>query len=651
VPIPGQAGIGKAADLCQTAVILKGGDMRLLALAALVLTLLDGCGNSKPQPKVPETPVKVEPVKKEPPKPTAGDAEAFLKTLETDLLKLYIARERASWVKSTYITSDTEALSALADEAVMEYVGRKAAEATKFDKVELPAELRRKLDLLKLQLSLPAPKDAQKRAELARISNGMEGTYGKGKYCSDTLATSKWRKKDAKGNCLSIIEITEGMAKSRDADELLDLWQGWHTIAPPMRKDFEKFVSLGNEGARDLGFKDLGDLWKSRYDMKSEEFEKEVDRLWEQLKPLYQDLHCYVRSKLSTKYGAAKVPETGPIPAHLLGNIWAQEWGNLYDLLAPKKDKAPSLDKELAKKKVDEQGMVKYGEAFFVSLGLTKLPESFWERSMFRKPQDREVVCHASAWDVDWDSDLRIKMCIKINEDDFTTIHHELGHNYYQYYYRNLPTLFRDSANDGFHEALGDTIALSVTPSYLQKLDLLKKVPDDALNPLMARALEKIAFLPFGVVIDKWRWDVFSGKIKPGEYNKSWWELRKRYQGVAPASDRGEDFFDPGAKYHVPANVPYTRYFLAAVLQFQFHRALCKLIKHDGPLHTCSIYENKDAGKKIAEMMEMGQSKPWPEALKVITGDKKMDASAITEYFEPLHTWLKEQNKGKTCGW
>ena len=614
--------------------------MRPLVLAALMLVLA-GCGSPQGTAIPPENLDKA----------TAAEADAFLKRVEPELLKLYIARERASWVKSTFITDDTEVLSAQADEAVMEYISRVAAEATRFDKVELPAEMRRKLDLLKLQLSLPSPKDARKRTELARIASGMEATYGKGKYCSPKLAGSRWLAKGAKEPCLSITEIAEGMAKSRDPDELLELWQGWHTISVSMRKDFERYVELGNEGARDLGFQNLGDLWKSRYDMKPDDFAKEVDRLWEQVKPLYQDLHCYVRGRLHSRYGE-KVPESGPMPAHLLGNLWAQEWSNLFDLLAPKKEKtAVSLDQALERKKVDELGMVKYGEGFFVSLGLTPLPKTFFERSMFKKPRDRDVVCHASAWDVDWDADLRIKMCIKINEEDFTTVHHELGHNYYQYYYRQQPVLFRDSANDGFHEALGDTIALSVTPSYLRQLGLVEKVPEDALNPLMNRALEKIAFLPFGLLIDRWRWDVFSGKTKPADYNKTWWELRRRYQGVAPASPRGEESFDPGAKYHIPANVPYTRYFLAAILQFQFHRAFCKLIGHEGPLHTCSIYQNKEAGKRLAEMMATGQSRPWTEAMKIMTGGEKMDASAILQYFEPLHAWLKEQNQGKRCGW
>jgi peptidyl-dipeptidase A len=575
----------------------------------------------------------------------AAEAREFLRPVEADLLKLWVAREHAGWVKSTFITDDTELLSAAADEAVMEATARYSALAIcRFGAYlkELPADLRRKIDLLRLSISLPAPKDAARRTELARIGSLLEGMYGKGKYCPPRL----------KGACLNLEELSELLAKKRDYDQLLDAWQGWHSISPPMREQYARLVEYGNEGARELGFKDLGELWRSRYDMSAQDFEAELGRLWSQVKPLYEDLHCYARGKLQQKYGKDKVPSEGPIPAHLFGNMWSQSWENLFDLLAPaagKKAAGLDVDKALVAKKVDAKGMVRYGEGFFSSLGFAKLPKTFWERSLFVMPKDREVVCHASAWDVDWVEDIRIKMCIKVGEEDFTTIHHELGHNYYQRAYKGLDPLFRDSANDGFHEALGDTIALSVTPSYLKTIGLLKEAKADDTSALLKRALEKVAFLPFGLLIDKWRWDVFAGKTKPAEYNRHWWELREKLQGVKAPVARTEKDFDPGAKYHIPANVPYTRYFLAALLQFQFHRALCKLSGHKGPLHTCSIYGNKEAGRRIEAMMAMGQSKPWPEALKAVTGEERMDASAMLEYFKPLQEWLKEQNKGKVC--
>ncbi len=575
--------------------------------------------------------------------PTVDDAVAFVKAAEAELLDAWIFNDRTAWVNATYLTDDTDLLSAKAAERVMEVVGRRAAEATKFKDLALPPDVARKLLLLRVSTSLPAPADPAKRTELSSLATQMQSTYGKGKYCSEKRG----------GACLTIDELGPLLAKSRDADLQLDLWTGWHKVSPPMKPLYQRYVELGNEGARELGFADLGALWRSGYDMSPEAFEAETLRLYEQLKPFYEQLHCYVRAKLGEVYGTDKVPPTGPLPAHLLGNMWAQEWGGLFDLMAPEKadTKAFDLDAALAAKKVDEVGMTKIAEAFFSSLGIAPLPETFWQRSMFTRPRDREVVCHASAWDIDWVDDVRIKMCIRINEDDFVTIHHELGHNYYQRAYGHLDPLFRNSANDGFHEALGDTISLSVNAAYLKQIGMIDALPPDSLNPLMKRALEKIAFLPFGLLIDRWRWDVFSGKTPPERYNEAWWQLRKQFQGVAPAVERTEADFDPGAKYHVPANVPYTRYFLAAILQFQFHRALCKQIGHQGPLHTCSIYANKDAGKRIDDMMKLGLQKPWPEALAALSGETQMDATAILDYFAPLNDWLKKQNEGRQCGW
>jgi peptidyl-dipeptidase A len=574
--------------------------------------------------------------------PTAAEAKAFADEAEAKLFDLLLEASRAGWVQSTYITDDTEALAAKANERAINAGVEYAKKAARFDGLKLPAETARKLSILKNGLTLAAPSDPKESAEVTRIAAAMEGAYGKGKYCPQ-----------GKEKCLDIQDITKIMAESRDAAELLDVWRGWHTISIPMRPQYRRFVELANKGARELGFKDTGAMWRSKYDMPPDAFAKEVDRLWEQLKPLYVSLHAYVRWKLREKYGDA-VPANGPIPAHLLGNIWAQDWSNVYSLVAPKDaDPGYDLTKILKAKNLDAKEMVRYGERFFTSLGFAPLPDTFWERSLFVKPRDREVVCHASAWDVDNVNDLRLKMCIEPTAEDFTTIHHELGHNFYQRAYNTKPLLFRDSANDGFHEAVGDTIALSITPEYLVKIGLLDKAPDPSkdIGLLLNRALEKLAFLPFGLIVDQWRWKVFDGSVTPANYNSAWWELRKRYQGVAPSVERTENDFDPGAKYHVAANVPYTRYFLATILQFQFHRALAKAAGCTGPLHRCSIYGNKEAGKKLETMLQMGLSQPWPDALEAISGQREMDATAIRDYFAPLQKWLDEQNKGKPVGW
>lgn len=576
--------------------------------------------------------------------PTVDQARQFLEKAESELLQLSNEASQAAWVQSTYITIDTEALAAKANERLITANVRLAKEAARYDNVALPDDLKRKLKLLKLAITLPAPSDPAEAAEMTKLAAGLESAYGKGRYCPGG---------DEK-KCLNIDEITRIMASSRDPKQLLDVWQGWHSIAPPMKKDFARVVEITNKGARELGFADTGALWRSGYDMPPEEFTRELDRIWEQVKPLYEQLHAYVRWKLREKYGPSVVPENGPIPAHLLGNIWAQQWDNLYPLLAPKgADPGYDLTAILKRRNTTPVDMVKYGERFFTSLTFEPLPPTFWERSMFTRPRDRDVVCHASAWDVDNIDDLRIKMCIEINADDFNVIHHELGHNFYQRAYNRQPFLFRSGANDGFHEAVGDTIALSITPEYLVKIGLLDRAPDASkdLGLLMARALDKVAFLPFGLLIDQWRWKVFSGEVKPEQYNRAWWELRRKYQGVAPVSERGDEYFDAGAKYHVPANVPYTRYFLAHILQFQFHKALSDVAGCTGPVHRCSIYDNREAGRRLKEMLEMGASRPWQEALEKVTGTRQMDATAIRAYFKPLEDWLAEQNKGKPVGW
>jgi peptidyl-dipeptidase A len=576
--------------------------------------------------------------------PTPAEARKFIEQVEDTLLKLANEAGRAQWVQANFITQDTEAIAALANERANSTNVRLAKEAARFNQVNVPADVRRKLELLKVSLTLPAPANPAESTELSNLAAALEGAYGRAKYCPPGKPEDQ---------CLADTEIIKIMATSRDPKQLLDVWRGWHSIAPPLKKDFSRVVELSNKGSRELGFKDTGALWRAGYDMPPDDFARELDRLWEQVKPLYVALHTYVRGRLHEKYGAA-VPEKGPIPAHLLGNIWSQTWENIYDIVAPPgSDIGYDLTKILRERKTDEKQMVRYGEQFFTSLGFDPLPQTFWQRSLFVKPRDRDVVCHASAWDVDNVNDLRIKMCIDITAEDFATIHHELGHNFYQRAYNKQPFLFRTGANDGFHEAIGDTIALSVTPEYLVKLGMLDKAPDSSrdVGLLMQRALEKISFLPFGLLIDQWRWKVFSGEVTPANYNKAWWDLRLKYQGVAPAEMRGEDYFDPAAKYHVAANVPYTRYFLAAILQFQFHRALARAAGCTGPLHRCSIYGSKEAGAKLAQMLEMGASKPWQEALFAVTGERQMDASAMREYFAPLEKWLNEQNRGKVSGW
>lgn len=571
--------------------------------------------------------------------PTVAEAEQFMGDAERRLKDLGLKLARASWVQVTYITDDTEALAARANEEYIAAATELAEGARRFDSLQMPDALARKFKLLKLSLTLPAPKNPAEREELTKIAASLESEYGKGKFCPEGA------------KCLSLGEMEKILAESRDPEELKRVWVGWHKVSPPYKDRYARFVELSNKGAKELGFKDTGAMWRSGYDMSPDEFAAEMERLWQQVKPLYDSLYTYTRAKLNQKYGDAVVPKDAPIPAHLLGNMWSQQWGNVYPLLAPPAaDPGYDLTQILRQRNTDAKQMVRYGEGFFTSLGFEALPATFWERSLFAKPADHEVVCHASAWDIDAAKDVRLKMCVQTNAEDFSTVHHELGHNYYQMAYAAQPVLFQNSANDGFHEAIGDAVALSVTPEYLKQLGLVDRVPDENADTglLLRSALDKVAFLPFGYLVDQWRWKVFSGEVGPGDYNKAWWELRTKYQGVAPPAPRSESDFDAGAKYHVPGNTPYARYFLAAILQFQFHRAMCKQVGFQGPLHRCSVYNNKDVGARLKRMLEMGQSRPWPEALKELTGEDKMDATAIIDYYAPLKRWLDEQNRALT---
>jgi peptidyl-dipeptidase A len=577
--------------------------------------------------------------------PTVAEAEKFIADSEKLLSDLSTKGSRAAWVQANFITDDTVAIAAQANQNLIEATTKIAIDVKRFDGMKLPPVLDRKFKLLKL--SLLSFSDPKEREEVATLGANLEAEYGKGKARPET---GKHR-----GKSLPIGEVEQIFAKSRDPEELREIWEAWNAVGAPLRQKYTRFIQLQNKGAQELGFKNMGAMWRSDYDMTPEQFTSELERLWNQVRPLYESLHAYVRFRLTKQYGNQAITPEGLIRADLLGNPWAQEWGNIFPIIyGARAERGYDLTAILTREKVDERRMVQYGEDFFKSLGFAPLPPSFWERSLFVKPRDREVVCHASAWDVDNKDDLRLKMCIKIIDEDFVTIHHELGHNFYQRAYNKQPFLFQAGANDGFHEAIGDTIALSITPEYLHQVKLLQTVPpSDDIALLLRRALDKIAFLPFGLMIDQWRWKVMDGSLSPDDYNKGWWELREKYQGVAPPVARSEKDFDPGAKYHVPANVPYTRYFLAHILQFQFYRALCAESGYKGPLHQCSFYDNKQAGARLNAMLEMGKSKPWPDALEALTGERTIDAAAIMEYFAPLKKWLDEQNAaaGVKPGW
>jgi peptidyl-dipeptidase A len=574
---------------------------------------------------------------------TAEGATAFVANAETRLAALSEEAARIQWTRATNITHDTMWLESRINAEYTELQVELANGAARFNDVQVPADVRRKLNLLRLGIVLPAPNRPGAAGELAELTTGLDSTYATGKF-------------EYQGRQITLDEATTLMAESRDPAETRALYEGWRTVSPAMADDYARMVEIANEGSRELGFADTGAMWRAGYDMEPDAFAAETDRLWAQVKPFYENLHCYVRGRLNAQYGDAVQPDQGPIRADLLGNMWSQQWGNIYDVVAPTSGGESSYDLTnlLTTANYDATRMVRTGEGFYTSMGLPALPETFWERSMITRPRDREVVCHASAWDLDNRDDIRIKMCTQVNGDDFYTVHHELGHNYYQRAYKDQPFLFKNGANDGFHEAIGDFVGLSaLTPTYLNQIGLLQTVPGEAedIPFLLKMALDKIAFLPFGLMVDRWRWGVFSGETSPAEYNDAWSAAMLQYQGLVPPGPRPADAFDPGAKYHIPGNTPYTRYFLAHIYQFQFQRAACRQAGWTGPLHRCSVYGNKEVGERFERMLEMGQSRPWPEAMQAFTGETGNDASAVADYFAPLNVWLTEQNRGKDCGW
>lgn len=579
------------------------------------------------------------------PTPAGESADEFVARVNRDLGALAQEAQAAGFTQDTFITADTQLLNAKANDRYLAYLSKAVADAKRYDGQQLSPSTARALMRLRLNVAAPAPNDPAKRARLTQLEASLEAKYGAGKYCPSGPVS-----------CKNIDQLSEILASSRTYGELTDAWEGWHGVGAGMREEYTQLVELANEGARSLGFRDLGVMWRAGYDMPPEAFDELSERLWQQVKPLYDALHCYARARLAKRYGEDKVPAGKPIPAQLLGNMWAQQWSKIYpDILAPYPlASLESADALLKAQKWEAARMTRSAESFYTSLGFPQLPQTFWQRSMLTRPRDREVVCHASAWDMANAGDVRIKACLTPTEEDLHTIYHELGHVYYFISYAQQPYLFRDGANDGFHEAIGDTVNLSVTPGYLSRIGLIHPVTpshEALVNEQLKLALEKIAFLPFGRLIDQWRWKVFAGEITPRNYNAAWWELRRRYQGIAPPVPRSEADFDPGAKYHIPFNTPYTRYFLSYILQFQLHRALCAAAGHQGPLYECSTYGSEAAGRKLADMLKLGASAPWQDALEKLTGARDIDASAITEYFQPLRQWLGEQNRGQQCGW
>ena len=579
--------------------------------------------------------------------PSNQDLEEFLANVESENKKDGPVIYSASWISSNFITYDSQKVIADYGTKYTLKSLQRSREAASFDGLDTSKENQRMLNILKSSFVMPPPLDEELASELSEITTSLEAMYGSGEYCFDDE------------ECYDLEAFESIIDNSRDPKELLRAWEGWHEIGKPMKPMYMRMVDIGNQGSVDLGYEGLSDLWFSKYDMPAEDFLDDTDRVWSEVKPLYDALHCHVRAKLNEHYGDEVISKTGPLPVHMLGNMWGQSWSNIYDLVYEEKPDSKYIDvtKIIKEKSLSEIEMVEYAEDFFISMGFKPLPKTFWERSLFVKPRDRSVVCHASAWNLDpANNDLRIKMCIEKNEEDFITIHHELGHIFYYQAYNHIPTVFQAGANDGFHEAFGDLLTLSITPDYLVDIGFIseddaEEAKKDPIGLLMKQALDGVVIVPWALMLDKWRSGVFDGEIDESNLNSSWWSLREEYQGINTSYERSENYFDPGAKYHIPGNTPYTRYYLASIMQYQFHEALCNLIDYDGYLHECSIYGNKEAGDRIISTMAMGQSLPWQDAFENLTGSRQLSGKSIMNYYAPLKEWLDEENKNRTCGW
>ena len=602
--------------------------MKKIFLSICILALIVGCSNDQGSNL------------------SEDDVKEFLSEYEKKYTQDGPVISSAFWIASNFISHDSQVIAADYSKRYTLDALESARTAASFDGLDLDPLDRRALNLIKNGFVMPPPLDEDLAGELSQIMTELEAMYGTGKHC--------FREDD----CYDLEAFESIIDNSRDPDELLKAWSGWRQISPPMKDKYLRMVEIGNQGSSDLGFSGLSDLWFSKYDMSNEEFSLLVDQVYEDMRPLYESLQCHVRAELNDYYGDEIVPIDKPIPAHLLGNMWAQSWSNISDIVYDFDDTSSiDLTQIILDRELSEVEMVEIAESFFLSLGFDPLTDTFWDRSLFVKPKDRDVVCHASAWDIDSQKqDLRIKMCIQKNEEDFITIHHELGHIFYYQAYADLPEVFQSGANDGFHEAVGDLLSLSITPSYLKDIDFIseeeaERSKENAIGLLMKQALEGVVAVPWTLMLDKWRMAVFDGNLSDDQLNDYWWELREKYQGVASPIERPVDAFDPGAKYHIPGNTPYTRYYLARVLQYQFHEALCESMGFDGDLHECSIYGNKEAGLRLRNMLAVGQSEPWPDALEKITGQRTLSGKSLLNYYEPLKEWLDDQNEGRACGW
>lgn len=578
-------------------------------------------------------------------------ARDFLTDYNSTAEMVFFETYTASWDYVTNLTDCHQKKEVEASLKTAAFSKRSAMRAREFDDVieSFPEDVQRLLGFIS-DIGVAAL-DNDTVQEYNEILGEMNKIYSSTPVC----------RPDDPSDCLHLEPgLGQIMATSTDWDELVWAWKGFRdAVGIPNKPLFARYVDIANQGARANGYGDLGDSWRSAY---SEDLEDQVYELYNTILPLYKQLHAYVRRKLNGVHGSEHVPLIGHIPANVLGDMWGRFWTNIYPHVVPYPD-LPNIDvsDEMVRQNYTVDRMARMADEFFSSMGLFPANDAFWENSMLERPDDgRDVVCHASAWDFYNRVDFRIKMCTEINMEYFLTLHHELGHIQYDMNYKHQPVSFRDGANIAFQEAIGEVMSQSVaTPKHLKEVGLFDgeddpiEVEKTDINFLLKMALPTIGTLPFSLALEQWRWDVFSGKTNVNAGTERWWQLKNDLIGVKAPVERTEEDFEAGAMYHIIVTYPFIGYYIRTIIQFQFYQSLCQAANHTGPLHKCDFYRSTEAGEKLAAMLSMGRSKPWPEAMEALTGQREMKADAILEYFQPLMEWLEKTNEenGDVIGW
>uniref|UniRef100_UPI0039BD93C6 Angiotensin-converting enzyme 2 n=1 Tax=Homo sapiens TaxID=9606 RepID=UPI0039BD93C6 len=582
-------------------------------------------------------------------------AKTFLDKFNHEAEDLFYQSSLASWNYNTNITEENVQNMNNAGDKWSAFLKEQSTLAQMYPLQEIQ-NLTVKLQLQALQQNGSSVLSEDKSKRLNTILNTMSTIYSTGKVCNP----------DNPQECLLLEPgLNEIMANSLDYNERLWAWESWRSeVGKQLRPLYEEYVVLKNEMARANHYEDYGDYWRGDYevngvdgyDYSRGQLIEDVEHTFEEIKPLYEHLHAYVRAKLMNAYPSYISP-IGCLPAHLLGDMWGRFWTNLYSLTVPFGQK-PNIDvtDAMVDQAWDAQRIFKEAEKFFVSVGLPNMTQGFWENSMLTDPGNvQKAVCHPTAWDLG-KGDFRILMCTKVTMDDFLTAHHEMGHIQYDMAYAAQPFLLRNGANEGFHEAVGEIMSLSAaTPKHLKSIGLLspdfQEDNETEINFLLKQALTIVGTLPFTYMLEKWRWMVFKGEIPKDQWMKKWWEMKREIVGVVEPVPHDETYCDPASLFHVSNDYSFIRYYTRTLYQFQFQEALCQAAKHEGPLHKCDISNSTEAGQKLFNMLRLGKSEPWTLALENVVGAKNMNVRPLLNYFEPLFTWLKDQNKNSFVGW